>query len=95
MTRWNRRLLFGAMAVLVPVLAGCEAGFDAPTLEFHPAAVGVSTVHNGISIDNAFVLGPPVGTELPPGGQAGSSSRSRRRTATGCSRSARRAPRPR
>ena len=37
MTRWNRRLLFGALAVLVPVLAGCEAGFNAPTLTFHPA----------------------------------------------------------
>jgi hypothetical protein len=68
--RWNRRLLLGAMAVLVSALAGCEAGFNAPTLEFHPASSGVSTEHNGISIDNLFVLGSPVGAELPPGGQA-------------------------
>ena len=36
MTRWNRRLLFGAMAMLVPVLVGCEAGLNAPTLQYHP-----------------------------------------------------------
>ena len=71
MKRWNRCLLLGAMAVLVSALAGCEAGFNAPTLEFHPASSGVSTEHNGISIDNLFVLGSPVGAELPPGGQAG------------------------
>jgi copper(I)-binding protein len=69
--RWNRCLLLGAMAVLVSALAGCEAGFNAPTLEFHPASSGVSTEHNGISIDNLFVLGSPVGAELPAGGQAG------------------------
>ena len=71
MTRWNRRLLFGAIALLVPVLAGCEAGLNAPTLEFHPAAAGVSTTVNGITIDNAFVLGPELGSTLPAGGQAG------------------------
>jgi copper(I)-binding protein len=70
-TRWTRRLLFGAVAVLVPALAGCEAGFNAPTLTFHPASTGVSTVIDGIAIDNAFVLGPQLGTVLPPGGQAG------------------------
>ncbi len=71
MTRWNRRLLFGAIALLVPVLAGCEAGLNAPTLEYHPAAAGVSTTVNGITIDNAFVLGPELGSTLPAGGQAG------------------------
>ena len=71
MTRWNRRLLFGAIALLVPALAGCEAGLNAPTLEFHPAAAGVSTTVNGVTIDNAFVLGPELGSTLPAGGQAG------------------------
>jgi copper(I)-binding protein len=70
-TRWNRRLLFGAIAVLVPALAGCEAGFNAPTLTFHPAAFGVNQTKNGITIDNAFVLGSPPGSVLPSGGQAG------------------------
>jgi copper(I)-binding protein len=55
-TRMNRRLLLGAIALLIPALAGCEAGLNAPTLEFHPASNGVSVVHDGITIDNAFVL---------------------------------------
>lgn len=71
MTRWNRRLLLGAVAVLVPVLAGCEAGFNAPTLEFHQAAAGATIMHNGITIDNAFVLGAVSGATLPQGGRAG------------------------
>jgi copper(I)-binding protein len=70
-TRWTRRLLVGAIAMLVPALAGCEAGLNAPTLEYHPASNGVSIVANGIAIDNAFVLGPPLNTTLPVGGQAG------------------------
>jgi copper(I)-binding protein len=69
--RWNRRLLLGAIAVLVPALAGCEAGYNAPTLEFHPASSGVSTIQNGITLDNVFVLGAPLGSALPPGGRAG------------------------
>jgi copper(I)-binding protein len=70
-TRWNRRLLVGALAILVPALAGCEAGFNAPTLEFHQASFGVSTIVDGISIDNVFVLGPAPGSTLQAGGQAG------------------------
>jgi copper(I)-binding protein len=70
-TRWNRRILFGALAVLVPALAGCEAGFNAPTQEFHPAAFGAYANKNGISISNAFVLGPsPIGPAVA-GGRAG------------------------
>jgi copper(I)-binding protein len=70
-TRWNRRLLFGAIALLVPALAGCEAGLNAPTLEFHAASNGVTVTRNGISIDNAFVLGPELNSTLPVGGRAG------------------------
>jgi copper(I)-binding protein len=69
-TRWTRRLLVGAIAILVPALAGCEAGYNAPTLEYHPASLGASTEQNGIDIDNAFVLGPALNSELPVGGQA-------------------------
>jgi copper(I)-binding protein len=70
-TRWKRRLLFGALAVLAPALAGCEAGFNAPTLEFHQAAFGAYATKNGVSISNAFVLGPsPSGPEVA-GGRAG------------------------
>jgi copper(I)-binding protein len=70
-TRWTRRLLIGAIAILVPALAGCEAGNNAPTLEFHPASFGVSTMVNGINLDDVFVLGPAPGSTLPAGGQAG------------------------
>ena len=71
MTRWKHRMLFGALAVLAPALAGCEAGFNAPTLEYHPAAFGAYASKNGVSISNAFVLGPsPSGPEVA-GGRAG------------------------
>jgi copper(I)-binding protein len=70
-TRWTRRLLVGAIAILVPALAGCEAGYNAPTLEYHPASNGVSTTVNGIELDNVFVLGPALNETLPVGGQAG------------------------
>ena len=71
MTRWKRRMLFGALAVLAPALAGCEAGFNAPTLEFHPAAFGAYASKNGVSISNAFVLGPSLGGPEVAGGRAG------------------------
>jgi copper(I)-binding protein len=67
-TRWNRRLLFGALAVLVPVLAGCEAGFNAPTLTFHPAAFGAYATQEGVTIENAFVLGSSTGVAVPRAG---------------------------
>ena len=69
--RWKRRMLLGALAVLAPALAGCEAGYNAPTLEYHPAAFGAYASKNGVSISNAFVLGPsPSGPEVA-GGRAG------------------------
>jgi copper(I)-binding protein len=67
------RLLIGAgaLALLMPAVAGCEAGNNAPTLEFHPASAGAQTVFNGISITNVFVLGAPSGSALPTGASAG------------------------
>jgi copper(I)-binding protein len=66
------RLLLGAgvLALLIPAIAGCEAGAHAPTLEFHPAAAGAQTVFNGIQISNAFVLGAPSGSTVPSGSSA-------------------------
>jgi len=64
-------MLFGVLAVLVPALAGCEAGLNAPTLEFHPAAFGAYADKNGISISNAFVLGPSLSGPAVAGGRAG------------------------
>ena len=62
-------LLAGALAI--PAVTGCEAGLDAPTLAFHPAAAGAGTTVGDVTISNAFVLGPPIGQQLPAGGQAG------------------------
>jgi len=66
------RLLLGAgvLALLIPAIAGCEAGQDAPTLEFHPAAAGLQADFNGIKITNAFVLGAPAGSTVPSGASA-------------------------
>jgi len=59
-------------AVAIPALAGCEAGANAPALQFHPAANGAATVAaGGITINDAFVLGPAPNQTLPAGGQAG------------------------
>ena len=71
MTRWTRRLLLAVAAVLLPLLAGCEAGLNAPTLQYHPANTGANVTSNGVQIFNAFVLGPPLHSALPPGGRAG------------------------
>jgi len=56
---------------MIPAIAGCEAGADAPTLEFHAAAPGAQADFNGIRITNAFVLGAPVGSTVPSGSSAG------------------------
>jgi copper(I)-binding protein len=64
--------LAGAIVALTPTLAGCEAGLNAPTLAFHPAAFGAYTSSaNGITVSNAFVLGAALNQSLPKGGQAG------------------------
>jgi copper(I)-binding protein len=66
------RLLIGvgALALLMPAIAGCEAGNNAPTLEFHAASSGAQTVFNGIKITNVFVLGAPSGSTVPAGQSA-------------------------
>ncbi len=66
----GRRMLISAVALLVPALAGCEAGLNAPTLQFHNAASGAYCSVNGISISNAFVLGAASGSSLPAGSSA-------------------------
>ena len=52
-------------------MVGCEAGLNAPTLEFHPAAFGAYASKNGVSISNAFVLGPSLNSPVVAGGRAG------------------------
>jgi copper(I)-binding protein len=67
------RLLIGAgvLALLVPAIAGCEAGNGAPTLMFHAASAGAYADFNGITITDAFVLGAPSGSTVPSGSSAG------------------------
>ena len=71
MTRWNRRLVVGAMAVLLPALAGCEAGFNAPTLQYHPANFAANTIQGGISFSDLFVLDTANNGQGVAGGRAG------------------------
>ena len=70
--RPTHRLLVLAIAALIPALAGCEAGNNAPTQEWHQPTDGAGTVHENISIRNVFVLGAPLGATLTSGQSAGS-----------------------
>jgi copper(I)-binding protein len=59
-----------AAAALIAVLAGCEAGNNAPTTQWHPPTAGQDAVARDITISNVFVLGPALGQTLPAGGSA-------------------------
>jgi hypothetical protein len=73
-----RRLVLVAVALLIPVLAGCEATNDAPSLQFHyptdtagypPDSAGSSAM-GSLSVRNVFVLGAPIGRNLVKGQSA-------------------------
>jgi copper(I)-binding protein len=66
-----RRLIVLAIAALIPVLAGCEAGTDAPTQQWHNPTDGAGKMQGNISLRDVFVLGAPLGSALPPGQSAG------------------------
>ena len=66
-----RRLAVLAIAALVPILAGCEAGNNAPTQRWHQPTDGAAAVHHNIAIRNVFVLGAPLGAKLAAGRSAG------------------------
>jgi len=69
-----RRACAVAAVALIPVLAGCEAGSNAPVLHWHPPTNGASaTIREGggeIAIRNAFILGAPPNATLPAGSSA-------------------------
>jgi copper(I)-binding protein len=67
-----RRLMLAAAAAaaLIPVLAGCEAGTNAPTLQFHPPTDTATENAGTIAIRNVFVLGAPLGRQLHAGSSA-------------------------
>ena len=67
-----RGVLIVAATALIPVIAGCEAGNNAPTQEWHQPTAGASAVvSNTMRINNVFVLGPTPGFVLPAGASAG------------------------
>ena len=67
-----RELMVVAAVGLVPLIAGCEAGFNAPTQQWHQPTPGASAVvNNTLRINNMFVLGPAPGFTLPRGASAG------------------------
>jgi copper(I)-binding protein len=65
-----RRLMIGGIALVVPVLAGCEAGDNSPVLEFHPAAAGAYGTADAVTVSDAFILGGPGNQGLAKGGSA-------------------------
>jgi copper(I)-binding protein len=67
-----RDLMVVAAVALVPAIAGCEAGNNAPTQQWHQPTPGASAiVDNTLRINNMFVLGPTPGFTLPRGASAG------------------------
>lgn len=66
-----RRLTVLAIAALIPVLAGCEAGNNAPTMQWHPPTAGAAATVGNIAIRNVFILGAPVDSQLNAGQSAG------------------------
>jgi hypothetical protein len=64
------RLVPAAAAALVLLLAGCEAGDNAPTLDFHYPTDTAGTVIGGLSIRNVFVLGATLGSSVAKGQNA-------------------------
>lgn len=69
--RPRRLVLAGAaVAALIPVVAGCEAGTNAPTLQYHPPTDSQTANAGTIAIRNVFVLGAPIGRKLAAGQSA-------------------------
>jgi copper(I)-binding protein len=66
-----RGLLVLAIAALICALAGCEAGTDAPTQQWHQPTDGSIAQVGNIAIRNAFVLGAPIGQTIGTGQSAG------------------------
>ncbi len=67
-----RGLLAVAAATLIPAIAGCEAGYNAPTQRWHQPTPGASAVvANTIRINNMFVLGAAPTSTLAAGSSAG------------------------
>jgi len=69
--RVPRRLFAVAAVALAGMLAGCEAGYHAPTQQWHQPTDGAGTDWHGISIRNVFILGAAPAEQLPAGSDTG------------------------
>jgi copper(I)-binding protein len=69
--RVPRRLFAVAAVALAGMLAGCEAGYHAPTQQWHQPTDGAGTQENGISVRNVFILGAAPAEQLRAGSDAG------------------------
>jgi copper(I)-binding protein len=69
--RVPRRLFAVAAVALAGMLAGCEAGYHAPTQQWHQPTDGAGTERNGISVRNVFILGAAPAQQLPAGSDTG------------------------
>lgn len=67
----GRLAIAAAIVGLTAGAAGCDAGTNAPTSQFHPQSDGIDTIVHGIYIRDVFVLGPPIGSSLAAGQSAG------------------------
>lgn len=65
-----RRVVIATAVALVPLIAGCDAGTNAPSLQWHAPTDGTGGIIGGITVSDAFVLGPPLGSELRRGQNA-------------------------
>ena len=71
-----RRTCAIAVAAAIPLLAGCEAGLNAPVLQWHSPTAGANkaipaaTGRGFMAIRNVFVLGAPLNAALPAGSSA-------------------------
>jgi copper(I)-binding protein len=70
-SKYSRRLLIAVAAALIPMIAGCEAGYNAPSLHWHDPTDGTGATIGNITVSDAFVLGAPLGAELRTGQNAG------------------------
>jgi len=72
-----RRICAIAVAAAIPALAGCEAGANAPVMQWHQPVNGVNKSLTAVpgsgflGIRDLFVLGPVPGGSIPAGSSAG------------------------
>ena len=72
MTRTSRPRLFAVAALLAvaPALGACGAGFDANLSQPFTPTEAAEVTKNGITVAQAFILGPESGQTLPAGSAA-------------------------